>query len=365
MSSEGKNNIAALGLAAKDATGKMTKFKFYRRGVGTNDVHIKISYSGICHSDIHTAKDEWGPKQHPLIVGHEIIGNVVAVGSAVTKHKVGDVVGVGCFTDSCRSCGECKEGVEQYCTGTGGMVGTYGVERPEAEHPGGITHGGYSSDIVVDENYVLRVPANLNCAAATPLLCAGITCYSPFVYYGLKAGMSLGVVGLGGLGHMAVKIGKAMGCTVTVFSRSLAKKDQAMACGATHYVVSTDEEAMKKAAGTLNFIYDSVAFKHALSPYISCLKHSGTYVMVGGVPAPMDDVSPFQLIVKRIQLAGSLIGGIKETQEMLDFCSKHNIVSDIELIKAEPEVVDAAWDRAIKGDVKFRFVIDTAATLSE
>jgi uncharacterized zinc-type alcohol dehydrogenase-like protein len=363
--SEGKENIPALGLAAKDASGKMIKHKFFRRGVSANDVHIKIKYSGICHSDIHTAKDEWGPKPHPIVVGHEIIGDVVAVGSSVTKHKVGDVVGVGCFVDSCRKCTDCKKGEEQFCSEDGGMHGTYGVAKPESLHPGGMTMGGYSSDIVVDENYVLRIPANLNRPEATPLLCAGITCYSPFQFYGLQAGMTLGVVGLGGLGHMAVKIGKAMGANVTVFSRNLEKKEQALKLGATNYVVSTNEEEMKKAANTLDMIYDSIAVKHALSPYLACLRNSSTYIMVGGVPDTIDDVSPFQLIMKRQALAGSIIGGIRETQEMLDFCGKHNVVCDIELIKAEPEVVDAAWDRTIKGDVKFRFVIDTAATLKE
>lgn len=363
MSEEKNNLVPALGLAAKDATGAMIKHKFFRRAVGPNDVHIKISFSGICHSDIHTAKDEWGPKPHPLIVGHEIIGNVVAVGGSVTKFKVGDVAGVGCFTDSCRNCGDCKDGEEQYCSGDGGMHGTYGSERPESQHPGGMTQGGYSSDIVVDENYVLTIPDNLNCAAAAPLLCAGITCYSPFVHYGLKAGMNLGVVGLGGLGHMGVKIGKAMGCNVTVFSRTAGKKETAMKLGATNFVISTNDEEMKAAANSIDFIYDSIAFKHAMAPYINCLKRDGSYVMVGGVGAPMDDVVPFALIMKRIKLGGSLIGGIRETQEMLDFCSKHNITCDIELIKAECEAVDAAWDRAIKGDVKYRFVIDTGATL--
>jgi len=365
MSEEKKNLVPVLGLAAKDSSGKMTKHQFFRRAVGAHDVHIKISYSGICHSDIHTAKDEWGAKKYPLVVGHEIIGNVVAVGASVTKFKVGDVAGVGCMTDSCRSCGDCKEGEEQYCSGEGGMHGTYGSPRPESLHPGGVTQGGYSSDIVVDENYTLRVPANLNCAAAAPLLCAGITCYSPFKHYGLKAGMALGVVGLGGLGHMAVKIGAAMGCKVTVFSRSPAKKEAALGLGASSYVVSSSEEEMKAAQGSLDFIYDSVAFPHAMMPYIATLRRDGTYVMVGGIPQPMTDIVPFALIAKRIKLGGSLIGGIKETQEMLDFCSKHNITSDIELIPADPSAVDAAWERATAGDVKFRFVIDTQATLKE
>lgn len=361
--SEEKNLVPFVGVACKDATGKMTLGNFKRRAVGANDVHIKISYSGICHSDIHTGRGEWGPKKYPLVVGHEIIGKVVAVGASVTKFKVGDAAGVGCFTDSCRKCGDCKSGEEQYCQE--GMHGTYGVDLPENLHPGGFTHGGYSSDIVVDENYTIKIPENMNCAAATPLLCAGITCYSPFLHYGLKSGMSLGVVGLGGLGHIAVKIAKAMGVTVTVFSRSTAKKEEAMKLGATNYVVSKNDDEMKAVANTLDFIYDSVAFHHGLAPYMNTLRRDGTYVMVGGVPKPLDDVVPFALIMKRIKMGGSLIGGIKETQEMIDFCSKHNITCDIELIKADPETVDKAWDRATAGDVKFRFVIDTAATLPE
>lgn len=363
--SEEKNLVPALGLAAGDNTGKMIKHKFFRRAVGVDDVHIKIAFSGICHSDIHTAKDEWGVQQYPLVVGHEIIGKVIAVGSAVTKYKVDDKVGVGCMTDSCRTCDDCKADEQQYCTGEGGMHGTYGSKRSEALHPGGVTMGGYSSDIVVNENYVLSVPDNLYCAEAAPLLCAGITCYSPFQHYGLKSGQTLGVVGLGGLGHMAVKIAKAMGCNVTVFSRSNAKKEEAKALGATNFVVSSDQDEMKKAQKSLHMIYDSIAAAHPLTPYLSCLKRDGSYVMVGGVPTPMTDVVPFHIIAQRLKLGGSLIGGIKETQEMLDFCSKHNITSDIELIKAECGEVDTAWNRAIAGDVKFRFVIDTAATLKE
>jgi len=366
--SEEKNLVPTLGLAASDTTGKMIKHKFFRRAIGANDIHIQISYSGICHSDIHTGKGEWGPKEYPLVVGHEIIGNVVAVGSSVSKFKVGDVAGVGCFLDSCRSCTECKEGDEQYCTGPGGFTGTYGSKRDESLHPGGQTHGGYSKDIVIDENYALSVPANLNCPAGTPLLCAGITCYSPFVHYGLKKGMTLGVVGLGGLGHMAVKIGLAMGCNIVVFSTSPGKEPEAKAMGpegAVKFVVSKDEGQMKAQAKSCNMIYDSVSAKHPLKPYLNCLRSSGTLIMVGGVPDKFSDIGSFDLLPRRLKVGGSCIGGIRETQEMLDFCSKHNVTCDVEVIKAEPELVDKAWDRAVKGDVKFRFVIDTAATLKE
>jgi uncharacterized zinc-type alcohol dehydrogenase-like protein len=357
-----QKEIETLGLAAKDATGKMMKWKFNRRAIGDNDVHIKVTYSGICHSDIHTAKGEWGPQVYPQVVGHEILGNVVAVGKSVTKFKVGDVAGVGCFVDSCRKCEDCKKGDDNYCTS--GMHGTYGSKQPEAVHPTGRTHGGYSKDIVVDENYVLHVPDHLNVAAAAPLLCAGITCYSPFVHFGLKAGMTLGIVGMGGLGHMGAKIGKAMGCKVIAFSRSPSKKEMCMKY-ADQFVVSTNEDEMKAAARSCDMIYDCVAFKHDIPPILELLKNSGKLIMVGGIPDALEGVSPFVLLMRRLTIAGSCIGGIRETQEMLDFCGKHNIVADIELIPAECEAVDTAWDRAIKGDVKFRFVIDTANTLKE
>jgi len=353
-----------LSVSAVDKTGKMALHKFHRRPVGEHDINIKVSYSGICHSDIHTAKGEWGPVNFPICVGHEILGEVTEVGKEVTKFKVGDIAGVGCFVDSCRSCDECEEGVEQYCTGKGGMHGTYGSKRSKDLHPEGQTMGGYSSAIVVDANYALKVPENLNCAAAAPLLCAGITCYSPFKFYGLKSGMSLGVIGLGGLGHMAVKIAVAMGCEVTVLSRSPGKEEMAMKLGAKHFLISTDPEQMKKASRSLNMIYDSIAFFHEVSPYLDLLKAQGKLIMVGGVPEAFK-ISSFSLLPRRLSVGGSCIGGIKETQEMLDFCGEHNITAEIELIPATPEAVEAAWVRTINSDVKFRFVMDTAATLKE
>lgn len=349
-------------ISCRDESGKMIRHVIQRRAVGANDVHIKISYSGVCHSDIHTGKGEWGPKSYPLCVGHEILGKVVAVGADVKKFSIGDIAGVGCFTDSCRSCDECKSDLENYCSGPGGFSGTYGSKSTEAVNPGGQSHGGYSSDIVVDENYVIAIPAKMNKASAAPLLCAGITCYSPFKHYGLKKGMKLGVVGLGGLGHMAVKIGVAMGCEVTVISRTASKKDTALKMGATNFVVSTDSKNMSEAAKSLHFIYDSIAFSHDVKMYLKLLKSSGILIMVGGVPSSMN-VSSFDLLPRRLSVVGSCIGGIKGTQDMIDFCAEHDIVADIEIIPATPEAVDIAWDRAIRSDVKYRFVIDTAATL--
>lgn len=264
--------IKTLSISAKDPTGKMMRHQFYRRAVGPYDVHIKIRYAGVCHSDIHTAKGEWGPKKYPICVGHEIIGDVVCIGEKVTKFKVGDTAGVGCFTDSCRACDECKEGVENYCSGPGGMHGTYGSKRPESLHPGGMTMGGYSSDIVVDENYTIRIPKKMNVAAAAPLLCAGITCYAPFRDQGITKGHHLGVVGLGGLGHMAVKIGKALGCIITVFTRTKSKKELALKMGASKVVISTNKEEMIAARKSLHFIYNSIAFNHDIHPYLNCLK---------------------------------------------------------------------------------------------
>lgn len=357
------NLISCKTLSAKDASGKMMLHTINRRALGAADIHIKISYSGICHSDIHTAKGEWGPKKYPLCVGHEILGIVTAVGAEVTKFKVGDVAGVGCFTDSCRKCEECKLGDENYCSGPGGMHGTYGSDRPEHLHPGGQSQGGYSSDFVIDENYAIHIPAKMNVAACAPLLCAGITCFSPFKKHNIKAGQNLGVVGLGGLGHMAVKIGHALGCTVTVFSRSVGKEALAKSMGATNFVISTDKDAMAKVAKSQHFIYNSVAFPHDIQPYLNCLKAQGTIIMVGGVPAGCMPKGSFALIGRGLRVAGSCIGGIRQTQEMIDFCAEHDLLAEIEMVPATPEAVDLAWERVIKSDVKFRFVIDTGATL--
>lgn len=350
-------------LAAKDASGKMMRHTFNRRAVGPADVHIKIKYSGICHSDIHTAKGEWGKKSYPLCVGHEILGRVVAVGADVTKFKVGDLAGVGCFTDSCRKCDECKDGDEQYCSGEGGMHGTYGSERPEHLHPGGITMGGYSSDIVVDEAYTIKVPEKMDVAAAAPLLCAGITCFSPFRNFGVKEGMTIGIAGLGGLGHMAVKISKAMGATVIGLTRSKGKVETALAMGCDKVIITTNPEEMKGASKSMHMIYDSISAPHSLPDYLALIKNRGTLLVVGGVPEAIEGLTQGQLLARGLNIQGSCIGGIRQTQEMINFCAEHDILSDIELIDAEPEAVDTAWDRCLRSDVKYRFVIDTAATL--
>jgi len=356
------STIATKCLACKDATGQMIAHTIQRRAVGPKDVHIKTSYSGVCHSDIHTGKGEWGAKSYPLCVGHEILGTVVAVGAEVTKLKVGDTAGVGCMVDSCRSCEECEAGDEQFCSG-GGMVGTYGAATPEERNPGGVTHGGYSSDIVVDEAFTIVVPPKMNVAAAAPLLCAGITCYSPLQKHGVKKGTHLGVVGLGGLGHMAVKIGAAMGAIVTVITTSESKRDMALKMGATTVVLSTDKAQMQAAAKSLHVIYNSIAFDHNVEEYLALLKNQGTMVLVGGVPVGAMPKGSFALIGRGLTMAGSLIGGVRATQEMIDFCAEHEILCEIELIPATPAAVDNAWKRCIKNDVKFRFVIDTAATI--
>lgn len=357
--------IPAKCLACKDATGAMIPLSISRRAPGPKDVHISVSFSGICHSDIHTGKGEWGPKTYPLCVGHEIIGRVISVGADVTKVAVGETAGVGCLVDSCRSCAECKQHDEQLCTGPAGATFTYGSAGPEALYPGGQTHGGYSSDIVVDEAFVLKLPEKMHVPAAAPLLCAGITCYSPFVEHGLKPGDQLGVVGLGGLGHMAVKIGAAMGCVVTVITTSAGKREAALKMGAARVIVSTDKAEMDAAKASLHYIYNSIAFDHDVSQYLDLLKAKGTMIMVGGVPKGAMPAGSFALIGRGLKIVGSIIGGLKATQDMIDFCARHDILCDIEVVPATPDAVDAAWKRCIAGDVKFRFVIDTAATLGK
>ncbi|MBK6495953.1 MAG: NAD(P)-dependent alcohol dehydrogenase [Gemmatimonadales bacterium] len=323
-----------------------------RRAPGPTDVAIDIVYCGVCHSDLHFVKGDWGPIPYPAIPGHEIVGHVTAVGSDVTGFKVGDTVGVGCMVDSCRTCPSCQEGLENYCTG-GGFVGTYmSVDK----HTGGPTYGGYTTDITVDQAFVLRVPANLNLAAAAPLLCAGITTYSPLSHWKVGKGSTVGVVGLGGLGHMGVKIAAAMGAKVTVFTTTPSKAADATALGAHRVVISTDAAAMAAEARTFDFILNTVAASHNLDPFVSALKRDGTMVMVGVPATPHASPSVLGLIMGRRSIAGSLIGGIKETQEMLDFCGEHNIVADIELIPMQE--INTAYERMLKSDVKYRFVIE-------
>ncbi|MDX2261258.1 MAG: NAD(P)-dependent alcohol dehydrogenase [Gemmatimonadales bacterium] len=323
-----------------------------RRAPGPTDVAIDIVYCGVCHSDLHFLKGDWGPIPYPAIAGHEIVGHVTAVGSDVKDFKVGDTVGVGCMVDSCRTCSSCQEGLENYCTGSG-FVGTYmSVDK----HTGGPTYGGYTTDITVDQAFVLRVPSNLDLAAAAPLLCAGITTYSPLRHWKVGKGSTVGVVGLGGLGHMGVKLAAAMGADVTVFTTSPSKVADAKALGAHHVIISTDAGAMAAAAGQFDFILNTVAAPHNLDPFIGALKRDGTMVLVGVPATPHPSPGVMGMIFGRRSIAGSLIGGIKETQEMLDFCGKHNITADIEKIPMQE--INTAYERMLKSDVKYRFVIE-------
>ncbi|KAH9593319.1 alcohol dehydrogenase [Trypanosoma melophagium] len=344
----------AKGYAAPSAKAPLEPYSFKRRAVGPKDVSIKIAYCGVCHSDIHQARDEWSAGLFPMVPGHEIVGHVTAVGADVKKFKVGDTVGVGCLVDSCRKCEECKKGLEQYCSE--GNTWTYNARTRDGKE---ITQGGYSDHIVTDEDFVVRVPSNLDLAAAAPLLCAGITTYSPLRHWGVKAGTKVGVVGLGGLGHMAVKIAKAMGADVTVFTTTENKLESAKKLGADHVIISKDPKQMEAAKGTLNYILDTVGAPHDLSPYILALKTDGVHTLVGIPEGNHPPVPPFPLILGRKSIAGSLVGGIAETQEMLDFCGKHGIVSEIEKIKID--YINTAYERVIKSDVKYRFVIDMAS----
>lgn len=324
-----------------------------RREVTAKDVEIDILYCGVCHSDLHTARNEWGGTTYPNVPGHEIIGRVTKTGQGVTKFKTGDLVGVGCMVDSCRECDSCKEGLEQFCEN--GNTSTY---NSHDKHLNQQTFGGYSERVVVDEDFVLRVPENLDTAAAAPLLCAGITTYSPLRHWKVGPGKKVGVVGIGGLGHMAVKIAKAMGAEVVVITTSQSKVEDARRLGADAVILSKDEEQMKQHAKTLHFIIDCVSAQHDINAYLNLLKRDGSLTLVGAPEHPLP-VAAFSLIGARRSFAGSLIGGIAETQEMLDFCGQHNITSDIELINIQD--INKAYERMLKGDVKYRFVIDMAS----
>ena len=338
---------------AFDATSPLRATTIERRVPGDRDVAMQILFCGVCHSDIHIARSEWFPPSYPVIPGHEIIGRVTAVGGGVTKFKVGQLAGVGCLVDSCRTCASCQEGLECYCPG---MVLTYG--SPDAVM-GGMTAGGYSTAVVVDEDFVLSIPENLDPAKAAPLLCAGITTYSPLRYWNVGPGSRVGVVGLGGLGHMAIQLAAAMGAEVTLFTTSPGKAEGARKLGASRIVVSTDDEAMAAVAGTLDFIVNTVAASHNLDPFVAALKRDGVMCLVGIPPAPHPSPSVMGLVFQRKSITGSLIGGIKETQEMLDFCGAHGITAVIELIRMDQ--INDAWARMIKGDVQYRFVIDIAS----
>ncbi|MGA9334786.1 MAG: NAD(P)-dependent alcohol dehydrogenase [Rudaea sp.] len=343
--------------AATNATAPLAPFSIERREPGAHEVLIDIAYCGVCHSDIHQVRDEWGGSIFPMVPGHEIVGKVVKVGNAVRKWKVGDTVGVGCFVDSCRECEACRAGEEQFCAN--GMSATYnGYERAGVEldrsRP---TYGGYSTRITVDENYVLRIPESIPLDRAAPLLCAGITTYSPLRHYSVKPGDKVAVVGLGGLGHMGVKIAHAMGAHVTVLSHSPGKRDDALKLGADDFFATRDGEVFKTHAGQFDFILDTVSAQHDYNAYLGLLKRDSTMVLVG-MPDPTP-LSAGPLIMRRRRLAGSLIGGIRETQEMLDFCGEHGVASDIELIPIDK--INEAYERMIRGDVRYRFVIDIAS----
>ena len=340
----------SIGYAAQTPTDRLAPFQFERRAVGPHDVQIDILYCGVCHSDLHTARNEWKNTLYPSVPGHEIVGRVVEVGAHVSKFKVGDLAGVGCMVDSCRHCSSCEEGLEQYCDN--GFTGTYNGPVFGGEN----TYGGYSDKIVVSEQYVLRITHQENLAAVAPLLCAGITTYSPLRQWKVGPGQKVGVAGLGGLGHMAVKIARAMGAHVVLFTTSPDKKADALRLGANEVVISKNPDEMAAHANSFDFILNCIAAPHNLDAYLGLLQRDGTMTLVGAPAEPHPSPDVFNLIFKRRRLAGSLIGGIAETQEMLDFCAEHNIVSDIEMIRIHD--INEAYERMLKGDVKYRFVID-------
>ena len=339
--------------AAQNATDTLAPFSFERRNLGDDDVQIEILYCGVCHSDLHTVRGDWGSATYPCVPGHEIVGRVLKVGKDVNKFKEGDTVGVGCMVDSCRTCANCKDNLEQFCEK--GATFTY---NSSDKHTGGITYGGYSESIVVDKEFVLKIPKNLNLAATAPLLCAGITTYSPLRHHNVTEGQKVGVVGLGGLGHVGVKLAKAMGAHVVVFTTSSNKVEDALRLGADEVVNSKNEDEMQKHLNSFHFILDTVSAKHDINAYLLLLRRDGNLTQVG-IPSEPLLLSVGSLIFGRRSMSGSLIGGIKETQEMLDFCGKHNVTADIELIPIQN--INEAYDRLVKSDVKYRFVIDMAS----
>ena len=346
--------ISTAGYAAPSADAPFGPLTFERRDTGARDVRIDILFCGVCHSDLHTARGEWPGTVYPCIPGHEIVGRVTEAGADVTGFKVGQLVGVGCMVDSCQHCASCAEGLEQYCES--GMTGTY--NSPD-KHTGRVTYGGYSRTIVVDEKFVLRISDKLDPAAAAPLLCAGITTWSPLRHWKVGKGHRVGVVGLGGLGHMGLKLAHALGAHVVLFTTSESKRADALRLGADEVVLSNDADAMAAQANSLDFILNTVAAPHNLDAFLGLLKRDGVMTLVGAPAEPHPSPNVFNLIMKRRSLAGSLIGGIAETQEMLDFCAEHGIVSDIEIIPIQQ--IDAAYERMLKSDVKYRFVIDMSS----
>lgn len=345
-------NVKAYGTEAPEAS--LKQMNIDRRAVTPKDIEIEILYCGVCHSDLHTARNDWGGTIYPAVPGHEIVGKVTNVGSDVSKLKVGDFAAVGCLVDSCGKCDSCKKDLEQYCLN--GIVGTY---NGRDKFTGKQTFGGYSEKIVVDEHFVLKVPSNLDLAATAPLLCAGITTWSPLRFWKVEKGSKVAVVGLGGLGHMAIKLAKGLGAEVTLFSRSPEKEKDALDLGADAVVISTDENHMKSVKGKFDLIIDTVPYVHDVNPYITTLNINGTIVMVGYL-GPLDPLlNTVPMIMGRKAVAGSLIGGIAETQELLDFCGEHNIVSEIEIINMQD--INEAYERMLKSDVRYRFVIDMAS----
>ena len=344
-------SVKAFGTEAAEAP--LNELTISRRKATPHDVEIEILFCGVCHSDLHTARNEWHGTIYPCVPGHEIVGKIISVGNHVSKFKVGDVVGVGCMVDSCRECEYCKEGLEQYCEP--GNTGTY--NSPD-KYLGTQTYGGYSENVVVDENYVLHIPENLDLAATAPLLCAGITTYSPLHHWKVGPGKKVGIVGIGGLGHMGIKIAKAMGAHVVAFTTSESKFAEAKRLGADEVVLSKDEAQMAAYKGKLHFILDAVSADHDINAYLGLLRVDGSLALVGAPEHPLP-VAAFSVIIGRKSFAGSSIGGIAETQEMLDFCGKHNITADIEMIDIQN--INGAYERLLKGDVKYRFVIDMAS----
>lgn len=344
--------VQAKAYAAMQVAGKLEKYTFNRRDLRANDVEVKVLYSGICHSDIHTVRGEWGDVLTPLVPGHEVVGTVTNLGSSVSKFSVGDLIGIGVFVDSCRECENCKRGLQNYCVN--GMTGTYnGLERD------GVTpaQGGYSSAFVIDADYAVKVPDNLNLAGVAPLMCAGITLYSPLRHWNAGPGKRVGVIGLGGLGHMGVKFAHAMGADVTVFSHSPSKEADALAMGANHFVPTNDPSILKGLKSSFDLILNTVSADIDLHPYLRALKLDGTMVMIG-LPGKPYSLDASVLLPARRSLAGSMIGGIPEIQEMIDFCGEHGITSDVEVINAD--YINAAYERTIASDVKYRFVIDAS-----
>jgi len=345
--------------SAASATSPLSPSTIQRRDPSDRDVQIEILFCGICHSDLHQVRNEWSdmmPTVYPIVPGHEIVGRVTKVGSAVTKYKPGDLAGVGCLVDSDGTCPQCHDGLEQFCPNL-----TLTFNSPD-KHLGGVTYGGYSDSIVVDERFVLRIPENLDLAATAPLLCAGITTYSPLRHWRVTQGQKVGVVGLGGLGHMGVKFAHALGAHVVVFTTSPGKQEDARRLGADEVVVSRDSAEMQKHAGSFNFILDTVSAQHDINAYLQLLRHDGNITLVGAPSKPLD-ISAFSLIMGRRSMSGSLIGGISQTHEMLDFCSEHKITADVEVIPIQK--ANEAYERLLKSDVKYRFSIDMASLKSE